>query len=1002
MKNKTTRLTGVALPGLLCLFMSLSALWASASPLQQQVTGRVTDTNDNPIPGVSISLINSNTGTQTDLDGAFELVASPQDTLRISYLGFKTLTLPVGNQTTFTIVLQQDITDLGEVTINAGYYNITRREQTGSIARVTAEEIERQPVTNPLAALQGRMPGVFITQNTGVPGSGFQIQIRGQNSLRDDGNQPLYIIDGVPFSDSDLGDYRTGIAFPGGVSPLNSIDPNAIASIEVLKDADATAIYGSRGANGVVLITTKRGNSGTTQFNLGYRYGTGRVQSHLELLNTQQYLEVRREAFTNDGISEYPANAYDVNGTWDQNRYTDWQEEIIGNTAQYLDINGSISGGTERIQFRLGGNYHQETTVYPGDYAYNKLGIQTHTQYTDQTDRFQASLSSNFSYQTNNLPEMATLLTQIVQLPPNAPEVYTTDGSLNWENATWSNPFAILENEYQSESPTLVVNSQLAYKLLPDLEFKTNLGYTQTHFSDQYIQPSTRFDPAYGYTAERSRIRKHSSKRNSWLIEPQLTYTHSWKDLTLNALVGSTLQKNNASQTHLYGIGFSSNRLIENLSAAERQFISLDNTTTYKYAALFSRINLSYRNRYFLNLTGRRDGSSRFGPGKQFSNFGAVGAAWVFSAEEALADLPLLSFGKLRGSYGSTGNDQIGDYQYLDTYTLTGSTYGGVSVLEPSRLFNPDFSWETTRKLELALETGFFDDRLLFTAAWYRNRSSNQLVGIPLPGTTGFSSVQANLNATVENRGWEFNLTTIPLNGKKLYWETSLNLSIARNELLEFPNLEGSTYANQYVIGEPLNIRKTYQYEGVDPETGFFQFTDFNQDGVFSAQDDREAYQNLNPSYFGGFQNSIRYQGLTLDFLFQFVKQKNYKGQFLTGYPGAMGNQVPTVLDRWQEPGNQASYQQYTTGYTIDALLGYLRYNQSNMMITDASYIRLKNVALTYRFPKKWIPGLDCAITVQGQNLLTFTKYSGFDPESIYTNSIPPLRVFTTGVQLNF
>ena len=999
MKILTTRLTGAAWI-LVCLFWATgNLLWATP---QQTVSGTVTDAQDHSIPGVSIRLLNSNTGTQTDMQGAFSIQAQPSDTLSISYLGFKTLRLPVGNQTHFSIVLQQDITDLGEVTINAGYYNTTRREQTGSIARVTAAEIQRQPVTNPLAALQGRMPGVFITQNTGVPGSVFQIQIRGQNSLRDNGNKPLYIIDGVPFSDSDMGDYRTGIAFPGEVSPLNSIDPNAIASIEVLKDADATAIYGSRGANGVVLITTKKGSSGAAQFNLGYRYGTGTVQSHLELLTTPQYLEVRREAFANDGITEYPANAYDVNGTWDENRYTDWQQVILGNTAKYLDVNGSLSGGSERIQFRLGGNYHRETTVYPGDYAYNKIGIQTHTQFKDQADRFQASLSSNFSYQTNTLPEMATLLTQIVQLAPNAPEVYTPEGDLNWENSTWSNPFAILENEYQSESPTLIVNSQLAYKLLPNLEFKTNLGYTQIHFNDQYTQPSTGYNPAYGYTAERSRIRKHSSKRDSWLIEPQLTYSLTWNEFNLNALLGGTLQKNNASQTHLYGIGFSSNRLIENISAAERQFISLDNATTYKYAALFSRINFSYRDRYFLNLTARRDGSSRFGPGKQFSNFGAVGAAWVFSEEDVLMDTSWLSFGKLRGSFGSTGNDQIGDYQYLDTYTLTGSTYGNVSVLEPSRLYNPDFSWETTRKLELALETGFLKDRLLFSAAWYRNRSSNQLVGIPLPATTGFPSVQANLNATVENRGWEFNVTAIPFTNTKLNWKTSLNLSIARNELLEFPDLEGSTYANQYVIGEPLNIRKTYDFQGVDPETGIFQFTDFNQDGVYTAQDDRETFQNLNPSYYGGFQNSIQYEGLTLDFLFQFVKQQNYSGQFLTSFPGAMGNQVPAVLDRWQDPGDQAYYQQYTTGYTTDAILGYLRYNQSNAMITDASYIRLKNIALTYKIPKKWIPGLECAITVQGQNLLTFTKYNGFDPESIYTNSVPPLRVFTTGIQLNF
>ena len=1000
MKIYTTRLTGAAWILVTLFWATGNLLWA-AMP-QQTINGTVTDTQQNPIPGVSIRLLYSNTGTQTDMQGTFSLSAQATDTLLISYIGFKTLRLRVGTQTRFSIQLQQDITTLGEVTINAGYYNTTRREQTGNIARVTAAEIERQPVTNPLAALQGRMPGVFITQNTGVPGGAFQIQIRGQNSLRAEGNAPLYIIDGVPISSDDLGDSRTAVALPGGVSPLNSIDPNAIASIEVLKDADATAIYGSRGANGVVLITTKKGSAGSTQFNLGYRYGISTVQSHLELLNTQEYLEVRREAYANDGITEYPANAYDVNGTWDPNRYTDWQEVIIGNKAKYLDINGSLSGGTEHLQFRLGGNYHRETTVYPGDYAYNKIGVQTRTSYISTDNKFNASLSGNFTYQTNNLPEMATLMTNIYQLPPNAPALYKADGSLNWEGGTWQNPFAVLENNYNSDSYNLIMNTQLSYQLVKGLELKTSLGYTNTYFLDQYIQPSTSANPAFGYTPAQSSIRKNQLIRNSWILEPQLSYTLNFNDFKIQSLVGSTFQSNTASQLHLFGLGFSSNRLIKNLSAADRQFISTDTETNYKYIAVFGRVNFSLRNRYFLNLTARRDGSSRFGPGKQFSNFGAVGASWIFSSENGIRDLAFLSFGKLRGSYGITGNDQIGDYQYLDTYSLSASSYNETTVLEPSRLFNPDFSWEMNKKLELALETGFFKDRLLLTAAWYRNRSSNQLVGIPLAGTTGFSLIQANLDATIENRGWEFTLQSKTINKADFSWESTLNLSITRNELLAFPDLESSTYSNRYVIGEPLNIRKTYNYEGLDPETGLYQFTDYNEDGQLTFQDDREGITDLNPVYYGGFQNSLRYKGFTLDFLFQFVKQQNYNALYSLGQPGRMGNTIPEAFDRWQQTGDQSTYQAFSTGANRPLYLRYLNYNQSNAMITDASYIRLKTLALSYSLPENLIPGVNCRITVQGQNLLTITDYKGFDPESIYPNSLPPLQVFTTGVQLNF
>lgn len=1010
MKKSATRLTGAALI-LIAYTLALYSPRTQANPrrnplpytqLQQQITGTVRDASGIPIPGVSVMLSTSNRGTTTTNDGNYTLTASPTDILVFSYIGYKTLKIPIQNRTTIHIKLQEDITSLGTVIVNAGYYNTTERESTGSITRISASAIEDQPVSHMLATMQGRMPGVFITQDGGVPGSGFQIQIRGQNSLRSEGNDPLYIIDGVPYSSQDVGDYRTGTAFPGGISPLTNIDPSSIASIAVLKDADATAIYGSRGANGVVLITTKKGTSGKTDFQMGYRYGIAQVKSHLNLLNTQEYLEMRKEAYANDGITDYPANAYDVNGTWDQSRYTDWQDVIIGNTAKYIDVNGSLSGGSASTRFRLGGNYHRETTVYPGDYSYHSVGIQTNTSHRSQDDRFQADLSASFTNQKNNLPEMASLITKIYQLAPNAPALYNPDGSLNWENSTWQNPFAIMENDYKSDSYNLMANAQLTYQLLPGLELETNLGYTETRFSNQLVQPSTNANPAFGNTTSNSSIRKHQVLRNSWIVEPQLSYVKDFGTFKTQVLVGSTFQDRVSSQLHLYGLGFSSNRLLQNMAAADREFISVDDETKYRYTAAFGRVNFSIRNRYFLNLTGRRDGSSRFGPGNKFSNFGAVGGAWIISSEPFLKEWEALSLGKLRGSYGLTGNDQIGDYQYQDTYSISSISYAGVSVMRPSRLFNPDFSWEINKKLELALETGFYEDRIFLTAAWYRNRSSNQLVGIPLPATTGFSTIQANLDATVENRGWEFTLATQNISNLNLSWKTSVNLSFPRNELLEFPDLEGSTYANQYVIGQPINIRKTYQYNGLDVQTGLYQFTDYNGDGLLTRQDDRESVCDLNPKYYGGFQNSLRYKGFNLDVLIQFVKQDNYQGNYLMGMPGTMVNNLQSVEQRWLQSGDEATYQPYSTGADPELYSRYLNYNQSDAMIGDASYIRLKNISLTYSLPDALLPGIDCRITLQGQNLLTITNYEGFDPESIYTNSIPPLQVFTTGIQLNF
>lgn len=969
---------------------------------QHQVKGKVVDTNGMPIPGVHVLIKNTQQGTFTDKNGVFTITANPSDVLVISYIGFQTAEIPVGSDTELSVMLKENITDLGAVTVNAGYYTVSEKERTGSISRITASDIEEQPVANVLATMQGRMPGVYITQDGGVPGSGFSIQIRGQNSLRSNANVPLYVIDGVPYSAQSVGSPNTSTAVFGYVSPLNNIDPSLISSIEVLKDADATAIYGSRGANGVVLITTKRGMAGKTRFQLGYSYGTGRAHSFMELMQTKQYIEMRKEAFSNDGITEYPTNAYDVNGTWDQDRYTDWQEVLIGGTPEYTDINGSMSGGSEYTQFSVNGNYHRETTVYPGDFSYQKTGIQTSLNHKTKDGKFGLQLTAAYTLQQNHLPGYS-LTSEIFNLPPNAPALYNEDGSLNWENSTWVNPLSGFDTPYHSHGNDLVSSGLLSYEFFPGFSLKTSLGYTNTKFNDQFTRLSTSYDPAQERTSESSLMRKNSVDRKSWIVEPQLSYSKDFENFKTEFLVGGTFQNRTSSQLVYAGLGFASNSLTDNIAAANRQAISVDDKTDYRYNAVFTRLNFNFLDRYIVNLTGRRDGSSRFGPGNRFANFGALGLAWLFSEEPFVQDaFPFLSFGKLRFSYGTTGSDLIGDYQYLDTYSVSGKNYAGVSVLEPSRLYNPSFSWEENKKLEVALETGFLKDRLFLTASYYRNRSSNQLVGIPLAGTTGFSSIQANLGATVENKGWEFSFRSENFRGNDFFWSTSFNLSVNNNKLRSFPGLEGSTYANSYVIGKPLNIKKVYRYEGLDPQSGLYQFTDFNTDGELTSANDREVTVDMNPEFYGGLANSFRYRGLSLDFLFQFVKQQNYTGLYLMGMPGTMGNNLVAVEDRWQQPGDQAKYQPYSSGSNADLRSRYLKYRQSDAIIDDASYIRLKTVSLSYKLPKHILNTVECSIVLRGQNLFTITGYDGFDPESGYINTIPPLSVLTTGVKLNF
>jgi TonB-linked SusC/RagA family outer membrane protein len=976
--------------------------WKFSSIFQQlQVHGTVTD-GAARLPGVTIAVKGRSSSTAiTDYTGQYLINVMASDTLIVSFIGFKTFKVPVSGRSKIDITLRYDTTTLREVKINAGYYSVKESERTGSISRITSKDIETQPVTNVLATMQGRMAGVEISQNTGLPGSGFEIQIRGQNSLRFNGNSPLYIIDGVPYSSQSIGSNMTSGNMPAENSPLNSINPGDITAIEVLKDADATAIYGSRGANGVVLISTKKGKKGKTGFSTTYSYGFGQVAHFLDVLETPDYLAMRREAFANDGYAEYPEYAYDVNGTWDQSRNTDWQKELIGGVATYSNLQSSLTGGSERTNFLLSGNYSRETTVFPGSFDYAKTGGHVSLNHESQDSRFKISFSSIYTSQSNSLPAIDITSTALL-LAPNAPPLYDGSGNLNWENSTFDNPMAALEGKIKGQTNDLVANALLTYDMGAGFTAKGSFGYTFLTQKQLNLRPSTALNPAYGAGSESSIVFTNSLGRNSWIIEPQLNWSHKLGKLSLDALAGTTFQQQKGTRQVNYAIGFANNSLMENPASASRNLVLSSDENLYKYEAFYARLNFNWESRYLLNVTGRRDGSSRFGPGNQFANFGAVGSAWVFSQENLIKDLlPVLSFGKLRASYGTTGNDQIGDYQYLDTYTMAAAKYQGVSGLQPSRLFNPDFGWETNKKLEVALETGFFNDRIFSTVAWFQNRSSNQLVGIPLPGTTGFSTMQANLDAVVQNRGLELTLRTINIKSGEFSWITSFNITSNKNRLISFPGLDESTFKNQYVIGNSLNITKVFHYTGLDPATGTYQFLDADGDGSVNFGDDQKTIKDLSPKYYGGLQNQLRYKNIELDFLFQFTKQENYNPNSYSPMPGTMANQPSAVLSRWQNPGDTGPYQAFSDS-DASRTLAYYQFSSSDAAISDASYIRLKNISLTYQLPQSLTKKFNCKIGLQGQNVFTITKYKGIDPEFKYTGYMPPLRVFTTSIQLTF
>ena len=972
---------------------------------QDMVRGTVTDAEGKPLAGVNIVVESTGRGTMSEMDGSFAIAAAPDEVLVFSMLGYAPVTVPVAGMDRINVVMQEDVTALGEVVLNAGYYSVTERERTGNIATIKADMMEKQPVGNPLAAIQGHLSGVNIVQNTGVPGGGFTIDIRGRNFINGV-SDPLFIVDGVPISSQSLGSNDvSGQILGGNTSPLNAINPNDIESIEVLKDADATAIYGSRGANGVVLITTKKGRVGETRFNAQMSSSLGRVTNFLELLNTQQYLELRREGVVNDGFGDFLENpAFDFAWpdikTWDNDRYTDWQEELIGGTAYRNNMQLSVSGGSERTQFLISGSYLKETTVFPGDANYKKANVNSNLSHRSDNGRFKINLSTLYTREDNLMPR-SDLTNVAYTLEPNAPEIYDDEGNLNWEDNTFNNPFAALEERFGQASQTLISNALLSYALPPDLEVRTSLGYNRYQLDSYRTLPSSAVNPGRGLTPQTySSLTLNTAGRESWIVEPQISWKPTWNKFDVEVLLGTTFQKETAQQFVQRGRGYPNDQLIRNLAAASTVEVLGDSDSEYAYTAVFGRVNINFLDRYILNLTGRRDGSSRFGPGRQFGNFGAVGLAWLFSEEKLLADSSWLSFGKLRASYGTTGSDNIGDYRFLDTYDVTGFDYDGTTILEPTGIFNPLFGWESNTKLEVGLELGFFRDRVRLGTSYFRNRSSNQLIGIPLAATTGFSELTGNFDATVENTGLEVDLNAMMVQGKEFGWSTRFTLTVPRNKLLAFDGLEESTFADRFIIGEPLTIVRLYESLGVDPETGIYQFEDFNGDGEITSLGDREWLEDLAPKFYGGFGQNIRWGNLGLDFFFQFKKQKAYNELRAFAVPGARRNLPIRLLDRWQEPGDEATVQLASAGLAPSEDTGALQ-SRSNAAVSDASFIRLRNITLNYRVPNLG-DRLDINVYLQGQNLWTITNYTGPDPEQPSTVRLPQLRQLTLGLQLGF
>lgn len=994
------------------------------------VKGLVRTENGELLQGISVSVKGTNRGTTTGVNGTFTLEGIDEKAVLVfTGVNIETQEVALNGKTSVVVTVKIRVSPLDEIQI-IGYGKTTRRYKTGAVTTLKADAIDRQPVANPLQALQGRMAGVSINQNTGSLGSGTEIQIRGINTIQA-GNQPLVIVDGAILPDPNRGlGTAIGSYMSFGSTNMTAINPADIESIEILKDADATAIYGSRGANGVVLITTKKAKLGATRFNIDVSTMSNRATYLPERLTLAAYRQMRRDAFNmgnhnpTTGVAINPItptfnNAPDLL-VWDSTNATaDWTDFEYGNSEPSINAQANLSGGEKRLNFYASGGYQKQNDITRGSPSLERISGNLNVNHTSLNDKLRISL--NTSYITTKLKPSrgggsGGLL---ASAPPNMP-MKNNDGSIWWPSPTITqsslliSPLAMEEARTESKTKNLIANMEVTYRIYKGLQVKTLLGYNDQITTTETGTPSTSINPLNPGTNVPN-LNWAQSKFQSLNFEPQLLYSGKLSKGKIEALVGSTFFDRKTSSNSINLNGYRSDLLLYSWAAATSVANRSNTSTYYRFNSAFARVNYNWENRYLINLTYRRDGSSRFGPKKQWGNFGALGLGWIFTSENWLKDkLSFLSYGKLRGSYGTSGNDNITDYQYTSLYSS--NFYDGSAGLAANYLADSSIGWENSRKLDLALETGFLKDRILLNINWYRTRSTDLLASTPIPSQTGFNSYITNIPAVVENKGWEFELNTQNTRQKaKLQWKTNFNLTLLKNKLIEFPGLERSSFANRLKIGLPVNSPRTLLntewtqiFERVDPATGLPVFKDLNGDGLIN-NNDRTFIGSAIPRTFGGFGNQLSYKGFELDVFFQFSQQLATNWLFNTTYMGQLNN--PPIADfygnYWRSPGDTYKYPRLFSGAASNATTNLLStiFPLSSAALNDVFYARLKNLSLSYTLPTAFVSKAKinkAVVYLRGQNLFTWTSDRIYkDPELVQIRGGQVLKTWTAGIQLS-
>ncbi|WP_139920268.1 TonB-dependent receptor [Hymenobacter sp. DG01] len=976
------------------------------------VTGTIVDATDrSPLPGVTVVVKGTTVGASTGPDGSFSLTLPPGSTiLTISAVGYESQAVAATGGP-INVALKADVKQLSEVVVT-GYSEQNRKTLTSAISSVKGDALKDIPAASPDQLLQGKAPGVQVSANSGVPGGGVFIRIRGSNSVNAS-NDPLYVVDGVFINNTNL--IATGLGNQVSSNPLADINPQDIESIEILKDANATAIYGSRGANGVVLITTKRGKAGDkTRITFNTYHGWSKAPKQYELVSGQELAQLENERFLNDGGNPtqlpYRSVASGGRGLPEEQQTYDRLSDVF-RTAQTQSYELSAAGGSAKTQFYVGGGYfRQESIARPTNFDRFSLRVNLDNSVTDRlrigTSTALTRTHRNVSSNDNNpVGVINSALFPRTNLP-----IYNPDGTYA-KYGSFDNHQALIGNLNND-----AVGSRVISNVYGQYQFGKHLTLRSSwsiDFNDMY---ENNFNNTLILAGQpRGTATSFLSRDITLLNEQTLNYSVDFgENHSLQALVGNTIQKNTFQRTSLSGQQFPSNDLTSIASAATQTGSS--SRSQAGLLSFFGKATYSFKQRYTADVSLRADASSRFGADNRWGYFPAVGLGWRLSEEEFIKNLNVFQELKLRGSVGKTGN-QAG----ISDFAARGLVQGGANYLDlpgttPLQLANPNLSWESTRQWNVGLDAAVLQSRLLLELNYYDKYTSGLLLNVPVPRKTGFASVVENYGA-VSNKGFEVQLTANWLpSASAVQWSTTFNVArnVNRIEKLAAPITSGSRDIFRLEEGAPLYSFWLYHQTGVNPETGDAQYQDVNGDGQLSVAD-RKLVGNAWPDYFGGVINSVTYKGLDFGFTLNFeqgAKIMNMNRFFLV-HGGTQSNigYLREQLDRWQRPGDQTDIPRLTTNPASNNYGGVVQ-NLSDRYLEDGSFLRLRTLSLGYTVPKEVAAKAhlnSLRLYVQAANLLTITPYSGIDPEvnsqsgvantkNIDWATVPQPRTFQVGL----